>query len=65
TPTFRALVKGAFSQRRKTLKNAWSSLDDRGSVQTAARRANVDLGRRGETLEVGDFARMAREMDAE
>ena len=63
TPTFRALVKGAFGQRRKTLKNAWSSLDDAGSLEAAARRAEIDLGRRGETLEVADFARMARELD--
>jgi 16S rRNA (adenine1518-N6/adenine1519-N6)-dimethyltransferase len=62
TPTFRALVKGAFGQRRKTLKNAWSALGADGSLAAAANRAGVDLGARGETLGVEDFARMAREL---
>ena len=62
TPTFRALVKGAFGQRRKTLRNAWSALDDGGSIAAAAARAGIDLGARGETLSVADFSRMAREL---
>jgi 16S rRNA (adenine1518-N6/adenine1519-N6)-dimethyltransferase len=62
TPTFRALVKNAFGKRRKTLKNAWSTLDESGTLQKAALRADIDLGRRGETLSVSDFARMAKEL---
>jgi len=62
TETFRALVKGAFGQRRKTLKNAWSSVRDEASLAAAARRAGIDLGARGETLAVSEFARMAREI---
>jgi len=62
TPAFRALVKGAFGQRRKTLRNAWSTLDSDGAVQAAAGRAGIDLSLRGETLAVTDFARMALEM---
>ncbi len=62
TPQFRALVKGAFGQRRKTLRNAWSTLDSGGAIQAAAGRAGIDLSVRGETLAVADFARMALEM---
>jgi 16S rRNA (adenine1518-N6/adenine1519-N6)-dimethyltransferase len=65
TPTFRALVKNAFGKRRKTLKNAWSALDGAGALQAAARRADIDLGRRGETLGVSEFARMAKELSSE
>ena len=64
TPAFRALVKGAFGQRRKTLRNAWSALGDDGSLARAAKRAGIDLTLRGETLAVTDFARMARELSA-
>jgi 16S rRNA (adenine1518-N6/adenine1519-N6)-dimethyltransferase len=64
TETFRALVKGAFGKRRKTLKNAWAALGDAASLEKAARRASVDLGARGETLAVADFARMAAELSA-
>lgn len=59
TETFRALVKAAFGQRRKTLKNAWSALGQGDALEGAARRASIDLGARGETLAVSDFARMA------
>ncbi len=62
TETFRALVKSAFGQRRKTLKNAWSALASAAELGAAARRAGVELGARGETLGVADYARMAREM---
>ena len=62
TETFRALVKGAFGKRRKTLKNAWSGVRDAKAIEAAARRAGIDLGARGETLAVGEFARMAREV---
>lgn len=62
TPTFRALVKNAFGKRRKTLRNAWSALDASATLEAAARRAEIDLGRRGETLAVSEFARMAKEL---
>lgn len=58
TETFRALVKGAFAQRRKTLRNAWKSLGlDR--IAPAAETAGVSLDARGETLPVEAFAKMA------
>jgi 16S rRNA (adenine1518-N6/adenine1519-N6)-dimethyltransferase len=52
---FAALVAGAFSQRRKTLRNALRSwLTD---AQIGA--AGVDPGARAETLAVADFVRLA------
>lgn len=63
TPTFRALVKGAFGARRKTLRNAWSSVADRAAVAAAAEASGVSLDARGETLDVDAFARMARALD--
>jgi len=60
TPVFRALVKLAFSARRKTLRNAWRSLGAGDELERAAREAGVRLEARGETLAVADYARMAR-----
>jgi 16S rRNA (adenine1518-N6/adenine1519-N6)-dimethyltransferase len=64
TPRFRALVKAAFSQRRKQLRNAWSSILAEPELAAAAREAGVDLARRGETLSVAEFARMETACDA-
>ena len=52
---FARLVALAFQQRRKTLRNALSSLLDEGQI----RQANVDPGLRPECLGVADFARLA------
>lgn len=52
---FARLVAGAFSQRRKTLRNAvkaWVAED-------AYRAAGIDPGRRGETLSVAQFVALA------
>jgi 16S rRNA (adenine1518-N6/adenine1519-N6)-dimethyltransferase len=59
TEAFRSLVKAAFGQRRKTLKNAWSGIAKGAALEAAAQHAAIDLGARGETLGVADFARMA------
>jgi 16S rRNA (adenine1518-N6/adenine1519-N6)-dimethyltransferase len=64
TPVFRALVKGAFGARRKTLRNAWGQIGkvgrfDRDAIASAASAANVSLDARGETLDVETFARIA------
>jgi 16S rRNA (adenine1518-N6/adenine1519-N6)-dimethyltransferase len=60
TDRFRALVRGAFEARRKTLRNAWSRLAPDGeALQRAASQAGISLDARGETLEVEAFARMA------
>jgi 16S rRNA (adenine1518-N6/adenine1519-N6)-dimethyltransferase len=64
TENFRALVKGAFMQRRKTLRNAWRSLGLE-KIAAAAEAADVSLDARGETLTVDQFAKMAALLDAE
>jgi 16S rRNA (adenine1518-N6/adenine1519-N6)-dimethyltransferase len=52
---FARVVSAAFGQRRKTLRNALSSLCD----DTTLRRIGVDPGVRGETLAVAEFVRVA------
>lgn len=59
TDVFRALVKGAFGTRRKTLRNAWSRVADSTRIRDAAAAAGISLDARGETLDVEAFARMA------
>ena len=59
TAAFRSLVKAAFEQRRKTLRNAWSSVGDKSTIERAAEVAGVSLDARGETLDVHAFARVA------
>lgn len=67
TDGFRAVVKSAFAQRRKTLRNAWRGLPNvtADRVARAAEQAGVDLDARGETLDAATFARMARALYAE
>jgi 16S rRNA (adenine1518-N6/adenine1519-N6)-dimethyltransferase len=52
---FAQLVAAAFSQRRKTLRNATRTL----AQAEAFERAGLDHGRRGETLSVAEFVRLA------
>ena len=65
TTAFRALVRAAFQQRRKKLRNAWENVcgADRETIAARAERARIDLDARGETLAVADFARMAAEFE--
>jgi 16S rRNA (adenine1518-N6/adenine1519-N6)-dimethyltransferase len=65
TTAFRALVRAAFQQRRKKLRNAWENVCgvDRETLAARAARAAVDLDARGETLSVSDFARMTAEFE--
>jgi 16S rRNA (adenine1518-N6/adenine1519-N6)-dimethyltransferase len=60
SPHYAALVAAAFSQRRKTLRNALAAVMDESQV----RRALVDPGARAETLDIAAFARLARELGA-
>jgi 16S rRNA (adenine1518-N6/adenine1519-N6)-dimethyltransferase len=53
---FSRVVAAAFSQRRKTLRNALSTLMDENRI----RAAGVDPGARAETLDVAAFARLAQ-----
>jgi 16S rRNA (adenine1518-N6/adenine1519-N6)-dimethyltransferase len=61
---FRAALSLAFGQRRKTLGKTLASLTggDRAASDGACRRAEVDPGRRPETLSVADFVRVAEEI---
>lgn len=63
-PRFEAIVRAAFAQRRKALANALAAglgLPVR-AVREAAQRAGVDPGRRAETLNIAEFAELARRL---
>jgi 16S rRNA (adenine1518-N6/adenine1519-N6)-dimethyltransferase len=54
------VVKAAFSQRRKTLRNALKQLDvPRESMEKVLAATGIDLGRRAETLSIDDFGALA------
>ncbi len=56
------IVRAAFSQRRKTLANALLALygQDRDRVARLLRAAHIAGNRRGETLDLEEYARIAR-----
>ena len=54
---FRALVRAAFAQRRKTL---WNALKRMPGAREALQRAGIDPQRRAETLSVAEFAAVER-----
>lgn len=58
---FRGLVRAAFGQRRKTLRNALGGLLNKAKGETEAvlRQEGIDPRRRGETLSVEEFIRLA------
>jgi len=56
---FRAVVRAAFQTRRKTLRNALRNLGDPERAARALQSAEIDPGRRGETLSIAEFARLA------
>lgn len=57
---FFRVVKAAFGQRRKTLNNALKAMGvDKGIVQDVLESAGIDGVRRGETLSLAEFARIA------
>jgi 16S rRNA (adenine1518-N6/adenine1519-N6)-dimethyltransferase len=63
---FTLLVKTAFSERRKTLRNTLKNtmafgLSSQGFAD-AAQKAEIDLSRRAETLAPGEFGRFADEI---
>ena len=57
TPAFRTVVKAAFGQRRKTLRNALKSLE--GDAERALEQAGIDQRARGETLSIEQLATLA------
>ncbi len=59
---FPRLVRAAFGQRRKTLSNALSVWlkSGRGEIESFLHSQDIDPRRRGETLSVGEFVKLAR-----
>jgi 16S rRNA (adenine1518-N6/adenine1519-N6)-dimethyltransferase len=58
------VIDAAFSQRRKTLRNALRTLGlDAAGVEALGRAAGVDLSLRAERLDVPAFAALARQLD--
>ncbi|MFA6033561.1 MAG: 16S rRNA (adenine(1518)-N(6)/adenine(1519)-N(6))-dimethyltransferase RsmA [Myxococcota bacterium] len=57
---FVRVVKAAFNQRRKTLRNALKPVfPDQASMDSALAASGVDGGRRGETLSLHEFAKVS------
>lgn len=63
-PELMRVVRAAFSQRRKTIRNTLASgLDmEVGEVEAALARAGVDPGARAEALGLNEFAGLVREL---
>jgi 16S rRNA (adenine1518-N6/adenine1519-N6)-dimethyltransferase len=61
-PVLRGIVRAAFNQRRKTLSNALASVirRDRAEIDHFLRAQDIDPKRRGETLNVEEFIKLAR-----
>ena len=55
---FAAVVRAAFGQRRKTLRNALQPLCDADAIAAVG----IDPSRRAEQLEVADFIRLANSL---
>ena len=62
TAALRGLVRAAFNQRRKTLGNALSAWvkGGRGEIERLLHAVDIDPQRRGETLSVDEFIKLAR-----
>jgi 16S rRNA (adenine1518-N6/adenine1519-N6)-dimethyltransferase len=62
-PAFMRVVRAAFGQRRKMLRSALRAMEGRrlsvDQVEAVCRAAGVDPRRRGESLNVAEFARLA------
>lgn len=56
---FFTVVSAAFTQRRKTLRNALRGLADHHTLQEACRQVGLDPARRGETLTLAEFAALS------
>lgn len=61
---YSAVVHAAFGQRRKTLRNALRALFDETAVDAALAATSIDGVRRGETLDIPEFARLADALPA-
>ena len=59
-PTFASVVRAAFGQRRKTLRNALSTVADSAAIEAAGLRPDA----RAEQIEVAGFVRLANQLAA-
>ena len=60
---FRKVIKGAFSQRRKTLKNCLlSSGFDKEKIASAISAMNLDENIRGEKLSIEQFGELSKKL---
>jgi len=59
---FFEVVRAAFGQRRKTLRNALLSKFDAGIIDNALLKSGIDGIRRGETLTIEEFASLANKV---
>ena len=61
---FKSVVRGAFSQRRKTILNSMAGYPslgrDKDAIRDALAKAGIDPRRRAETLTLAEFASLAR-----
>lgn len=53
------VVHAAFGQRRKTLRNALRAIQDDAAIDAALLATGIDGVRRGETLDIAEFAALA------
>jgi 16S rRNA (adenine1518-N6/adenine1519-N6)-dimethyltransferase len=58
------VVHAAFGQRRKTLRNALRAAFEEAAVDGALASAGIDGTRRGETLDIAEFGRLAQALPA-
>ena len=56
------IIRGSFQMRRKTLLNTLEAALDlpKETIERLSRQARIDPSRRGETLTLDEFARLAR-----
>jgi 16S rRNA (adenine1518-N6/adenine1519-N6)-dimethyltransferase len=59
-PFFRKVVKGAFAQRRKTLRNTLTATGFGDGLEEVLAATGIDPGRRGETLSLEEFSRLSQ-----
>ncbi|MGL5439050.1 MAG: 16S rRNA (adenine(1518)-N(6)/adenine(1519)-N(6))-dimethyltransferase RsmA [Filifactoraceae bacterium] len=61
---FFKVVRGSFSKRRKTIYNSLSTYEDfqRDLVRLALKNAKIEENRRGESLDIKEFAKLSNEM---
>ncbi len=60
-PYFKRVVKAAFSQRRKTLKNCLQMAGFK-NIETVLARLEIPPSIRGEKLSIADFAKLSKEL---